>query len=62
MVDCVVLSLYWSLALLAWYFNLPTVFSDVDLDFIQHQFLAAALAGRLYIPQQLLGKDVVAKA
>ena len=53
MVDCVVLSLYWSLALLAWYFDLPAVFSDVGLDFIQRQFLAAALAGRLHIPQQL---------
>ena len=62
MVDCVVLSLYWSLALLAWYFDLPAVFSDVGLDFIQRQFLAAALAGHLHIPQQLLGKDVAAKA
>ena len=34
MVDCVVLLLYWSLAMLAWYFNLPAVFSDVSLDFI----------------------------
>ena len=62
MVDCVVLSLYWSLALLACYFDLPAVFSDVGLDFIQRQFLAAALAGRLHITQQLLGKDVAAKA
>ena len=48
--------------MLAWYFNLPAVFSDVGLDFIQRQFLAAALASRLYIPQQFLGKDVAAKA
>ena len=59
---CVALSLYWSLALPAWYFDLPAVFSDVGLDFIQRQFLAAALAGRLHIPQQLLRKDVAAKA
>ena len=62
MVDCVVLLLYWSLALPAWYFDLPAVFSDVVFDFIQRQFLAAAFAGRLYIPQQLLSKDVAAKA
>ena len=56
MVDCVVLSLYWSLALPTWYFDLPAVLSNVGLDFIQRQFLAAALAGHHYIPQQLLGK------
>ena len=40
----------------------PAVFSDVGFDFIHRQFLAAALARRLYVLQQLLRKDVAAKA